>query len=32
MHPRLRAGIIGAGFMGSVHAHAVRAAGGEVSA
>lgn len=27
-----RAGIIGTGFMGSVHAHAVRAAGGEVSA
>ncbi|MDI3196128.1 Gfo/Idh/MocA family oxidoreductase [Pseudarthrobacter sp. AL07] len=29
---KLRAGIIGTGFMGSVHAHAVRAAGGEVSA
>ncbi|MCP9000559.1 Gfo/Idh/MocA family oxidoreductase [Pseudarthrobacter sp. RMG13] len=28
----LRAGIIGTGFMGSVHAHAVRAAGGEVIA
>jgi predicted dehydrogenase len=28
----LRAGIIGTGFMGSVHAQAVRAAGGEVSA
>lgn len=28
----LRSGIIGTGFMGSVHAHAVRAAGGEVSA
>ena len=27
-----RAGIIGTGFMGSVHSHAVRAAGGEVSA
>jgi predicted dehydrogenase len=27
-----RAGIIGTGFMGSVHAHAVRAAGGEISA
>jgi predicted dehydrogenase len=27
-----RSGIIGTGFMGSVHAHAVRAAGGEVSA
>lgn len=27
-----RAGIIGTGFMGSVHAHAVRAAGGDVSA
>jgi predicted dehydrogenase len=27
-----RAGIIGTGFMGSVHAHAVRAAGGEVTA
>jgi predicted dehydrogenase len=29
---RLRAGIIGTGFMGRVHAHAVRAAGGEVAA
>ncbi|MGM9472425.1 Gfo/Idh/MocA family protein [Pseudarthrobacter sp. YS3] len=29
---QLRAGIIGTGFMGSVHAHAVRAAGGEVMA
>ncbi|AXJ08938.1 Gfo/Idh/MocA family protein [Arthrobacter sp. PM3] len=29
---KLRSGIIGTGFMGSVHAHAVRAAGGEVSA
>jgi predicted dehydrogenase len=28
----LRAGIIGAGFMGGVHAHAVRAAGGVVAA
>lgn len=28
----MRAGIIGTGFMGSVHAHAVRAAGGEVIA
>ena len=27
----LRAGIIGAGFIGAVHAHAVRAAGGSVS-
>ncbi|MET1089338.1 MAG: Gfo/Idh/MocA family oxidoreductase, partial [Arthrobacter sp.] len=27
-----RAGIIGTGFMGSVHSHAVRAAGGQVSA
>ncbi|WP_115787663.1 Gfo/Idh/MocA family protein [Arthrobacter silvisoli] len=32
MTPKLRSGIIGTGFMGSVHAHAVRAAGGEVSA
>jgi predicted dehydrogenase len=32
MTDRLRAGVIGAGFMGAVHAHAVRAAGGEVSA
>jgi predicted dehydrogenase len=32
MTAKLRAGIIGTGFMGSVHAHAVRAAGGEVSA
>ncbi|WP_457948792.1 Gfo/Idh/MocA family protein [Pseudarthrobacter sp. alpha12b] len=29
---QLRAGIIGTGFMGSVHAHAVRAAGAEVIA
>lgn len=29
---KLRAGIIGTGFMGSVHAHAVRATGGEVRA
>mgnify|MGYP000409508701 FL=1 len=29
---KLRSGIIGTGFMGSVHAHAVRVAGGEVSA
>ncbi|MBT1002262.1 Gfo/Idh/MocA family oxidoreductase [Paenarthrobacter sp. DKR-5] len=32
MSRKLRSGIIGAGFMGSVHAHAVRAAGGTVSA
>lgn len=32
MSLKLRSGIIGTGFMGSVHAHAVRAAGGEVSA
>jgi predicted dehydrogenase len=32
MTVKLRSGIIGTGFMGSVHAHAVRAAGGEVSA
>jgi predicted dehydrogenase len=31
MTARFRAGIIGAGFMGTVHAHAVRAAGGVVS-
>ncbi|RZT85745.1 putative dehydrogenase [Pseudonocardia sediminis] len=31
MGDRLRAGIIGAGFIGGVHAHAVRAAGGEVT-
>jgi predicted dehydrogenase len=31
MTDRLRAGIIGAGFIGGVHAHAVRAAGGVVS-
>jgi predicted dehydrogenase len=31
MTAKLRAGIIGTGFMGSVHAHAVRAAGGEVT-
>lgn len=29
---QIRAGIIGTGFMGSVHAHAVRAAGGQVLA
>jgi predicted dehydrogenase len=29
---KLRSGIIGTGFMGSVHAHAVRAAGGDISA
>ncbi|MFF2345127.1 Gfo/Idh/MocA family protein [Pseudarthrobacter sp. NPDC058119] len=32
MTSHLQAGIIGTGFMGSVHAHAVRAAGGEVIA
>jgi predicted dehydrogenase len=32
MTSKLRAGIIGTGFMGTVHAHAARAAGGEVSA
>ena len=32
MGTQLRAGIIGAGFMGHVHAHAVRAAGGTVAA
>jgi predicted dehydrogenase len=32
MPGRVRAGIIGAGFMGSVHARAIRAAGGEVAA
>ena len=32
MASQLRAGIIGTGFMGSVHAHAVRAAGGVVTA
>lgn len=31
MADRLRAGIIGAGFIGGVHAHAVRAGGGEVT-
>ncbi|MDQ1485738.1 MAG: hypothetical protein QOJ62_1431 [Actinomycetota bacterium] len=31
MSDRMRAGIIGAGFIGGVHAHAVRAAGGIVS-
>ncbi|MDT7707925.1 MAG: hypothetical protein QOG20_3532 [Pseudonocardiales bacterium] len=31
MSDELRAGIIGAGFIGAVHAHAVRAAGGTVS-
>lgn len=32
MGDRVRSGIIGAGFIGSVHAHAVRAAGGELVA
>jgi predicted dehydrogenase len=32
MADRVRSGIIGAGFIGSVHAHAVRAAGGELVA
>lgn len=32
MGTQLRAGIVGAGFMGGVHAHAVRAAGGVVAA
>lgn len=32
MGPTPRSGIIGTGFMGEVHAHAVRAAGGTVSA
>src|SRR5690348_5085421 len=32
MRSKLRSGILGAGFMGTVHAHAVRAAGGVVSA
>ncbi|MHC6591583.1 Gfo/Idh/MocA family protein [Arthrobacter sp. C152] len=32
MSDQLRAGIIGTGFMGSVHAHAIRAAGAEVTA
>ncbi|GAA0907194.1 Gfo/Idh/MocA family protein [Virgisporangium aurantiacum] len=31
MTARFRAGIVGAGFMGTVHAHAVRAVGGVVS-
>jgi predicted dehydrogenase len=31
MTDRIRAGIIGAGFIGTVHAHAVRAAGGVVT-
>ena len=31
MTDRLRAGIVGAGFMGEVHARAVRAAGGVVA-
>lgn len=31
MADRLRAGIVGAGFMGEVHARAVRAAGGVVA-
>lgn len=32
MAPRIRAAIVGAGFIGAVHAHAVRAAGGVVVA
>jgi predicted dehydrogenase len=32
MPPRIRAAIVGAGFIGAVHAHAVRAAGGVVVA
>ncbi len=32
MHARLRSGIIGVGFMGQVHARAVRSAGGVVAA
>lgn len=32
MADRVRSGIIGAGFIGSVHAHAVRAAGGDLVA
>ena len=32
MTPRIRAAIVGAGFIGAVHAHAVRAAGGVVVA
>jgi predicted dehydrogenase len=32
MPRRVRAGIIGMGFMGQVHARAIRAAGGEVAA
>jgi predicted dehydrogenase len=32
MSDRVRSGIIGAGFIGSVHAHAVRAAGGDLVA
>jgi len=31
MTDRLRAGIVGAGFMGEVHARAIRAAGGVVA-
>jgi predicted dehydrogenase len=31
-NPRIRAGIVGTGFIAGVHAHAVRAAGGEVVA
>src|SRR4029450_2072254 len=31
MADRLRAGIVGAGFMGEVHARAIRRAGGELS-
>jgi len=30
-HTQVRAGIVGAGFMGTVHTHAVRAAGGRVT-
>jgi predicted dehydrogenase len=32
MPGRIRAGIVGTGFMGKVHAHAIRAAGGQVAA
>ena len=32
MTPRIRAAIVGAGFIGAVHAHAVRAVGGVVVA
>ena len=31
MADQVRAGIVGAGFIGAVHAHAVRAAGGVVA-